>query len=1185
MKECRSEGNNHPYYIVTPDYRESSAGVRVMHRLCHILNTHGFEAYVVGAEVFNRELKTQRLDNKTSIRHKRENRIPIAVYPEIITGNPTNASVCVRYMLNKEGVIEGNPINAGPEDLFFYYSRAFTPNTHEKFDYLRLNTHDLDVFKPDPHKEKKGPLLYLNRIPASSVNFSVLPKNIEILSNQTPLSLSDLAEKLQSATVLYSYESSATCTLAMLCGCPVVAMTLPGFEKLGFSKQSLSIYSGRGYALTDTEEALQAARNGLPIFRKGLLNLERAFLEELEVFISKTQAKASEIARKNPPVPLRDALYQDWIATHQLQAADAREYEQRIARWAAPAHFHIAVVYDGSNDATKLARTLQSLAGQYYSEVFVTVASSLAAPAGLNPDRIEWLQNEHCWESAALALHNTRQDAWVGLVRAGDVLAPHALLVIAEYLHSHPQLQAVYTDEDIIEADGLRHSPSFKPDFDLEWLRGSGYIGGLLLAKNPIWQAAGGWLHFPDYEDEFDLALRLAEHLPAEAFGHIADVLYHRGAGHPARVRAEVADNPQLPHLQQHLARCAQETLAAPGLVAGTSRILHPLHATPRVSLLIPATGSLAHLQRCIESLFEQTDYPDFESIVIGHGGIDAATEAFLDGLRQLADGRLNVVHCEDPAPSAAALCNLGAEAATGSLLLLLDPLVAALHRDWLGEMVALIQQPSVGAVGARLLHADGTLQHGGYLLGLEDTAASPLAGHPADQPDMLARNQVAHQVRAASGACLLVHKHLYIAVGGLDAGQFPHAFADVDFCLKLGVRGHRVLWTPFATLLHSGEPPQAPKEEAAALHSRWMAELVRDGSANPNLSLQDTELEPEPEAALSWNPTPWNPRPRVLVHPVNQSGSGQYRTLNPVRALHDANRCRGYASQRFFSAVEIAKADMDSIVVQLPATGRHLKALEIYRQHSGAQCIVEVDDLITDIPPASPLHHVIGKAARDYFHQSLRFADRLVVTTEALAAAFSGLGPEVMVSHNYLTAAQWAHLSPARCHGSKPRVGWAGSDSHMGDLALVGETVKALAKEVDWIFFGACPPDMLPYVKETHAGVSFEQYPAALAGLGLDLAIAPLEGNAFNEAKSNLKLLEYGILGYPVVCSNVGPYRQNVPVKRVNNGTKAWVAAIRERIHDLDAARREGLALQAHVRQHWMIEDHLDEWLAAWTR
>jgi hypothetical protein len=113
---------------------------------------------------------------------------------------------------------------------------------------------------------------------------------------------------------------------------------------------------------------------------------------------------------------------------------------------------------------------------------------------------------------------------------------------------------------------------------------------------------------------------------------------------------------------------------------------------------------------------------------------------------------------------------------------------------------------------------------------------------------------------------------------------------------------------------------------------------------------------------------------------------------------------------------------------------------------------------------------------------------------------------------------------------------------------------------------------------------LSFYEYPAKLASLNLDLAVAPLEIHPFNEAKSNLRLLEYGVMGWPVVCTDIHPY-QNAPVKRVANEPQAWIDAIRERVHDLDAAEREGDQLKAWVLQNFMLEDHLDEWMRALVR
>lgn len=881
------------------------------------------------------------------------------------------------------------------------------------------------------------------------------------------------------------------------------------------------------------------------------------------------------------------ASYQDWIATHTFQRADGADFEKRMQEWRNTPRFHIAIVLD-TDAVPALGASLQSLAGQYYPNLLVTVAAPLPSPGNLPAERLVWIETGTPWAAANDALQASADGTWVGLVRAGDTLAPHALLAIAEYLHTHPETAAIYTDEDIQDAEGKRHTPGFKPDFDREWLYASGYVGNLLLTKSETLRDAGGWLHFSDNQDEFDLALRLVEQLPANAFGHVADVLYHRSADHPVLAeKLPEQPNPRQTHLQRHLARVSPQASVTTGLTDESLRVIHPLPAQPRISILIPADDRPELLQRCLESLFEQADHPDIEILIVGDTTLGAAACAFLKALDEIGDARIRILHAPLPAPRNARF-NLAAEAATGNFLLLLNPEVSALHQGWLGEMLALAQRPAVGAVGARLLGSDGTLRHAGYVLGLNGSAGSPFAGQSAEAPTPFSQTQVQHRVSAASSDCLLIQRNLYLDVGGMDTEHFPQEFGDIDLCLKVANKGLEILWTPYATLLHD-EAPEAEraKIEASAatdvLYQRWMPRLIRDGSTNPNLSLSDPTLPPEPESALTWNPTPWNPHPRILVHPVNQDGSGQYRILQPIRGLHDAARCRGYASKRLFSPVEIAKAEMTSIVIQVPTKPAQLKGFETYHAASGAFCIAEVDDLITEIPHASPLYHVIGKNERDHFRRALQIADRLVVTTEPLAAAYADLCADVRVAKNYLPGAIWNSLKPSRKAGGKPRVGWAGSISHMGDLALLSEIVKKLAKEVDWVFFGACRQELLPYVKDSFVGVTFDRYPETLAAMGLDLAIAPLEDNRFNECKSPLKLLEYGILGYPVVCTNSLPYRGDFPVTRVPNKPAAWIAAIRERIHDLDATHREGEELQAHIRQHWMLEDHLDEWLSAW--
>jgi len=142
---------------------------------------------------------------------------------------------------------------------------------------------------------------------------------------------------------------------------------------------------------------------------------------------------------------------------------------------------------------------------------------------------------------------------------------------------------------------------------------------------------------------------------------------------------------------------------------------------------------------------------------------------------------------------------------------------------------------------------------------------------------------------------------------------------------------------------------------------------------------------------------------------------------------------------------------------------------------------------------------------------------------------------------------------------------------------------LEALKDEVEWVFMGMYPERSRACVAEVHPPVGIDKYPAKLASLNLDLAIAPLEINAFNEAKSNLRLLEYGILGWPVVCTDISPYRSHdTPVTRVPNEPEAWIAAIRQKLADPVVAAQEGQRLKQWVVDNFILEDHLDEWVRA---
>jgi glycosyltransferase involved in cell wall biosynthesis len=286
----------------------------------------------------------------------------------------------------------------------------------------------------------------------------------------------------------------------------------------------------------------------------------------------------------------------------------------------------------------------------------------------------------------------------------------------------------------------------------------------------------------------------------------------------------------------------------------------------------------------------------------------------------------------------------------------------------------------------------------------------------------------------------------------------------------------------------------------------------------------------------------------------------------------------------RVINPIELARAAPDVLMLQQAIDDTQINQLKRYRKYNQNVFITyAVDDVMGNLPRKHYLYNFQAREGKSRMREGLSHCDRLIVSTEPLADYCRNMIDDIVVVPNRLEKERWLGFTPLRRAGNKPRVGWAGAQQHLGDLELIRDVVEALKDEVEWVFMGMCPEFLKPHIKEEHAFVAYNNYPAKLASLNLDLAIAPLEQHHFNEGKSNLRLLEYGIMGWPVVCTDIYPYQTNqAPVKRVNNLASEWIAAIRERIYDLDAAAREGDRLRDWVLTHYLLEDHLPQWLAA---
>jgi GT2 family glycosyltransferase len=795
---------------------------------------------------------------------------------------------------------------------------------------------------------------------------------------------------------------------------------------------------------------------------------------------------------------------------------------------------------------------------------------------------------------------------WIAFVQAGDVLPADATFRIVHALMAHPEWELAYTDEDILSAEHGHVNPHFKPDINIDYLRSYAYIGSVLLVRKDLFVRLGGLDPARAGAELYDLALRAWEHFESHemadlAIGHLAEVLVHRAtqALVPQQTPISVL-NARGAALAAHLSRLGVAARIEAGLLPGTLRVRWPLPPTlPMVSIIIPTRNKVDLLRRCLETLAERTTYPNYELVIVDNDSDESDTVVYLEALG--ADKMAERVHVLrfPGAFNFAAMNNHAVQLARGEFVLLLNNDTAAYHENWLHEMVSHGCRPDVGAVGARLLFKDGSLQHAGVVLGLGGVAGHVYSHEPSTELGHYGRAQVVQNYSAVTAACMLMRRELYLELGGFDEQTFPVPFNDVDLCIKILAAGRRIVWTPYATLWHDESASRgegqliermadAAKRErevqaAAAMQLRWMPELARDRAFNKNLSLRNFDVRVGVHAFNSWSED-WRPRSRVVACRLDNHGVGFYRVKQPMEALRQAGMVQGFDSLLWLTMAELDRVAPDALVLQRAVSADRLGYIRTLARYSDAFRVYEIDDLLTDVPQDNPFARELPKDVERHMREAMSLCDRLVVSTEALADAYGDwVDGDVVVAPNRISRAIWGGLQPARAPRERPRVGWAGGLTHMADLELLAAVVRELSEEVDFVFLGICPPLLRPYVREVHVGVPIALYPRFLCDLDLDLALAPLTVHPFNEAKSPLKLLEYGALGYPVLCSDVLPYRGDWPVVRVRNRPRLWIESIRELLADPAHCQALGQALRAHVYTHYSLEDAAESWRDAW--
>ena len=393
---------------------------------------------------------------------------------------------------------------------------------------------------------------------------------------------------------------------------------------------------------------------------------------------------------------------------------------------------------------------------------------------------------------------------WMALLQPGDLLPPTALLEAACVIASSPEIAMLRTDEDVFEEG--RRLPRFKPAWSSLT---DDAVGQLAITRSTLLREAAA--SCASSANPFSTIARQAARLAGKGLVHYPAILCHR---RPSRV--------------EHEGRASRAALRPTSLTA---------------SVIVPTRNGAAFLATCAEGVLRRTDFPSLQLIIVDNGSDEPRTLELLDELA--ADRRVDILKAPGPF-NFAALNNLAASSATGQLLVLLNNDVEIRDEGWLAELERLAALDEVGAVGARLLYPDGTIQHAGLLLGPEGAATHVGRHFPADEPGYLRRFERVCELSAVTGACLAIRRDVWQRVGGMDE-RLAVTFNDVDLCLRVRAAGLRVVWTPDATLIHheaqsrgveADDPARLDRfeRERTILRATWGAAVDDDPFLNPNL-------------------------------------------------------------------------------------------------------------------------------------------------------------------------------------------------------------------------------------------------------------------------------------------------------------------------------------------------------------
>jgi ADP-heptose:LPS heptosyltransferase/GT2 family glycosyltransferase len=453
-------------------------------------------------------------------------------------------------------------------------------------------------------------------------------------------------------------------------------------------------------------------------------------------------------------------------------------------------------------DVLALAReTIASLRHQAYPDWrlvvtahsgvdFEVLAADLLAGAEDLAPQITFLAHVESQPLAALVL----EDGMLAVLAPGDRVGEDCLLELSVEAAVQNRPDFLYSDDRRIDPSDGNMKAFFKPDWSPDLLLSTNYIGRAWAAVPGLLDRAGLCLGDINPENAFGVVLRMTEH--AKRIIHVTKVLRAEAPLGELEVGTGLL---QQEALREAVTRRGIAAEVLPGCLPGTWRLKRDIVHSGMVSIIIPSNASRGLVKITVDSIRSKTDWPSLEIILLDNIRLtdDPDKLAWKRWMREHADLVIEI----DEDFNWSRFNNLGAAQARGAYLLFLNDDVEVLDSGWLHGLVEHAQRDEVGTVGPQLLYPDGRVQHAGVFLS-RSVGRHAFRYYPRDEPGPFGLALTQRNVISVTGACMLVRRGVFDAVGGFDEAHTV-INNDLDFSLRVQRNGWWVVYTPYVTLIH----------------------------------------------------------------------------------------------------------------------------------------------------------------------------------------------------------------------------------------------------------------------------------------------------------------------------------------------------------------------------------------------